>query len=107
MTLPRTAFQLRIRAGREADYDEAHRNVFPELLARLQEAGICNYSIFRRGQQLFLYMQVADFHAAQALLKNDPANLRWQAKMAELFEPVPDLQPGEDFAMMEEVFYLE
>ncbi len=106
MILPRAAFQLRIRAGREADYDEAHRNVFPELLSKLQEAGIRNYSIFRRGQQLFLYMQVADFAAAQALLKNDPANLRWQAKMAELFEPVPDLQPGEDFAMMEEVFFL-
>ncbi len=105
--LPRAAFQLRIRAGREAEYDEAHRHVFPELLAKLHEAGIRNYSIFRREQQLFLYMQVADFQAAQALLRDDPANLRWQAKMAELFEPVPGLQPGEGFAMMQEVFYME
>ncbi len=107
MTLARKAFQLRIRAGKEAAYDEAHRNVFPELLARLHEVGICNYSIFRRGQMLFLYMQVADFEAAQLQLRDDPANLRWQAKMAEIFEPVPDQKPGEDFALMEEVFYME
>jgi len=27
--------------------------------------------------------------------------------MSRLFEPVPDLQPGERFAMMKEVFRLE
>ncbi len=32
---------------------------------------------------------------------------RWQATMAPLFEPVPSLQPGERFAMMQEVFYME
>ena len=27
--------------------------------------------------------------------------------MGRLFEPVPDLEPGERFAMLREVFYLE
>jgi hypothetical protein len=34
-------------------------------------------------------------------------NLQWQKEMALLFEPVPGLRPGENFAMREEVFYLE
>jgi L-rhamnose mutarotase len=34
-------------------------------------------------------------------------NQRWQEFMGRLFEPVPDKQNGERFAMLKEVFYLE
>src|SRR5260221_7299737 len=104
--MPRTAFRLRIKPGKEQEYDIAHRNVWPALLAKLKEVGISNYSIFRRGQDLFLVMQVDDFDAAWCALDQDPTNLRWQKEMALLFELVPGLKPGERFAMMEEVFYL-
>jgi L-rhamnose mutarotase len=83
------------------------RNVWPDLLAKLKEVGISHYSIFRREQDLVLVMQVDDFDAAWQELDRDPTNLRWQQKMSELFEPVPDLQPNEKFAMFKEVFYLE
>jgi L-rhamnose mutarotase len=105
--MPRVAFRLRIRPNAIVAYDESHRRVWPELLARLKEVGISDYSIFRRGQDLFLVMRVDDFDKAWQALDQDPTNLRWQQEMAELFEPVPDLQPGERFAMMKEVFYLE
>jgi len=52
-------------------------------------------------------MQVEKFDQAWDQLANDPVNLRWQAEMAKYFEPVTDLKPGERFAMMKEVFYLE
>ena len=45
--------------------------------------------------------------AAWDALATDPVNLRWQAEMAKYFEAVPGLQPGERFAMMKEVFYME
>lgn len=51
--MPRAAFRLRIKPGKESEYDIAHRNVWPALLARLKEVGISNYSIFRREQDLF------------------------------------------------------
>jgi L-rhamnose mutarotase len=98
---------LRIKPGKEAEYDAAHRNVWPTLLSRLREVGISEYSIFRRDQDLFLVMRVIDFESAWRALDNDPTNLKWQQEMAKLFEPVPDLKPGEKFAMMEEVFYME
>jgi L-rhamnose mutarotase len=107
LTLPRVAFRLRIKPGAIEGYERAHGNVWPELLAKLKEVGISDYSIFRRGQDLFLVMRVLDFEAAWRKLENDPVNLRWQQEMAQYFEPVPDLQPGERFAMMKEVFYLE
>ena len=77
-------------------YDEAHRHVWPELLAELESVGVNNYSIFRRGQQLFLYMHVPDFDKAEAYLAVNEVNLRWQEKMAPLFEPVPDLSARRD-----------
>ncbi|MGB9461864.1 MAG: L-rhamnose mutarotase [Candidatus Acidiferrum sp.] len=105
--MPRTAFRLRIKPGKEKEYDAAHKNVWPALLAKLKDVGISNYSIFRREQDLFLVMQVNDFDAAWRALDRDPTNLKWQQEMASLFEPVPGLKPGEKFAMMTEVFYLE
>ncbi len=105
--MPRTAFRLRIKPGKEQEYDIAHRNVWPALLAKLKEVGISNYSIFRREQDLFLVMQVDDFEAAWRALDQDPTNLKWQREMSALFETVPGLKPREKFAMMQEVFYLE
>jgi len=104
--MPRGAFRLRIKAGRETEYDVAHRNVWPALLTKLKAVGISNYSIYRREQDLFLIMQVDNFDAAWRALDEDPTNQRWQKEMALLFEPVPGVKPGERFAMMEEVFYL-
>ena len=105
--LPRVAFRLRIKAGKEAEYDATHRSVSPALLSKLKEVGISEYSIFRREQDLFLVMQVEDFESAWRTLDKDPTNLKWQEEIAKLFEPAPDLKPGERFAMMKEVFYLE
>jgi L-rhamnose mutarotase len=105
--MPRVAFRLRIKPGKEQEYDIAHRNVWPALLAKLKAVGISNYSIFRRDQDLFLVMQVDDFDAAWRALDQDPTNLKWQQEMSKLFEPVSGLKPGEKFAMMEEVFYLK
>jgi L-rhamnose mutarotase len=105
--MARMAFRLRIKAGKEAEYDQEHKRVWPELLAKLKEVGLSEYSIFRRDQDLVLVMQVADFDAAWDALAKDLVNLKWQEKMAPLFETVPGLKPGERFAMMEEVFYLK
>ena len=66
-----------------------HKRVWPELLAKLKEVGICDYSIFRRGQDLTLVLRVDDFDKAWDELDRDPVNQRWQEFMGRLFEPVP------------------
>jgi L-rhamnose mutarotase len=104
--LQRVAFQLRIRLGKEEEYDEAHRHVWPELLKELERFEVSDYSIFRRGQQLFLYMHVPDFNALLEHLAASDVNQRWQREMARLFEPVPDLAANESVAMMQEVFFM-
>ena len=105
--MQRIAFQLRVKPGLEAAYDEAHTHVWPELIAELQACGVREYSIFRRGCELFLYMLVPDFEALLLHLAASDIDRRWQQAMAPLFEPVPSLGEGESFAMMEEVFYMQ
>jgi L-rhamnose mutarotase len=105
--MARYAFKLRIKAEAIVEYELEHQRVWPELLAKLKAVGISDYSIFRRGQDLVLSLRVENFEKARDELDKDPVNLRWQEFMARLFEPVPDQQPGERFAMMKEVFYLE
>ena len=105
-SMQRIAFQLRIRAGKEEAYDEAHRQVWPELLAELAEAGVREYSIFRRDQELVLYMLVPHFEVFLKHMEKSEVDRRWQAAMAPLFEPVLSLRPGERLAMMQEVFYM-
>jgi len=105
--MPRYAFQLRIRPDAIQEYEREHRRVWPELLARLKQVGISDYSIFRRGQELVLVLRVDDFDQAWDELDRDPVNQRWQQFMSRLFEPVPGLEPGERFAMMKEVFRLD
>src|SRR2546428_711232 len=105
--MARHAFKLRIRPDAIEEYEREHARVWPELLSKLKEVGISDYSIFRRGQELFLCLQADDFEKAWDQLDRDPVNQRWQASMSRLFEPVPDQRDGERFAMMKEVFYLE
>ena len=59
--MTRVAYMLRIREGMEEEYVEAHRNVWPDLIQHLQDVGFHNYSIFKRGLNLFVYVEVEDF----------------------------------------------
>jgi L-rhamnose mutarotase len=104
MFVARAAFCLKIRKGMGPAYDEAHRHVWPEMLALLKRAGVSSYSIFRRDEQLFLFMEVDDFNATWDQLDADPVNQRWQVAMKEFFEPA-ELRQGERLPMMEEVFH--
>ena len=104
--MPRYAFKLRIKADAIQEYEREHTRVWPELLQKLKDVGVSRYSIFRRGQDLVLSLTVDDFEKAWDELDRDPVNQRWQEFMSRLFEPVPDQQSGERFAMMKEVFYL-
>ena len=103
----RVAFQLQLRTDRIEEYDRAHQAVWPELLRELERFGVREYSIFRREQQLFLFMQVPDFQLLLAQLRGSEVNRRWQQAMAPLFEPVPGIGSDEEFAMMHEVFYMK
>ena len=100
----RSAFVLRVKPDRIDEYVEAHRNVWPEMLDALRNAGIRNYSIFLHGNLAFGYLESDDFDAAWQYMAAQDVNTRWQDAMAELLdERVPDEGPPP----LELVFRLE
>lgn len=107
MSLKRIAFLLQLKPGAGPDYDKAHVAVWPEMLALLRQAGISDYSIFRRDELLFLTFRIEeDFDVVWDRVEADPVNTRWQQAMSAYFLPHQQTRPGERFPFMQEVFYL-
>ncbi len=104
--MQRVAFQLRIRPDKIEEYEEAHRHVWPSLIEEMSSLGIVEYSIFRQGVQLFLYLRVTDWETTQERLKANPVNQGWQQAMAPLLEPSSGLHPGDTLTTMQEIFYM-
>ncbi len=100
----RSAFVLRVRPDKIDEYVEAHRKVWPEMLAALREAGVRNYTIFRRGNEVFGYFESDDLEAAAANMEAREVNARWQDTMAQLLEErVSNAGPP----TLEEIFRLD
>jgi L-rhamnose mutarotase len=89
------ALHTRLKPGSEADYEAQHEAIPTALDAALREAGVHSWRIWRDGRDLFHLVEVEDYHAMRAFLKDHPANIPWQAQMARLLE-VEDDYSGND-----------
>lgn len=62
----RAAYILTVRPGKEADYREVHRAVWPGLIEEAQKAGIRNHSVSMSGRTLFVYLEADDLEKSMA-----------------------------------------
>jgi L-rhamnose mutarotase len=104
--MERIGFRMRLLPGAEPEYVRRHAAVWPELLADLSAAGATNYSIFLDGEDLFGYLEVADFDAFRARMADSDADARWQPDMTSLIDPLTDPETGFHLRMRE-VFHLD
>ena len=90
-------------------YKEYHAAVWPEILAKITECNIRNYSIFHKDNQLFAYFEYigTDFNADMAKMAADPKTQEWWSVMEPMQRPVATRAEGEWWASMEEVFHLD
>jgi len=101
--MERVCFLLRVRPERREEYKARHREVWPEMLDALREAGWRNYSLFLGEDGLLVgYVETDDFEAAQRAMAATEVNDRWQREMAEFFGERAD----EGLVRLEEVFHL-
>ncbi|MCP1411178.1 L-rhamnose mutarotase [Paenarthrobacter sp. A20] len=89
------ALHTKLKPGAEEEYADAHQHIPPELVAALKDAGVRNWRIWRSGLHLFHVVDVDDYQSMRHALADHPANVPWQARMAELLE-VQDDYSGED-----------
>ena len=84
--MQRVAFVMHVKEGQEAEYVRRHREVWPQVLADLERAGVEQMNIFMAGRQLFLYMEVDDYAQAARILGECPESVRWEAYMEPIME---------------------
>ena len=84
--MQRVAFVMHVKEGQEAEYIRRHREVWPQVLADLERAGVEQMNIFMAGRQLFLYMEVDDYAEAARILGECPESVRWEAYMEPIME---------------------
>jgi L-rhamnose mutarotase len=101
-------FLGRIRPDRLAEYRLRHREVWPEMMRELREAGWANYSLFLADDGLLVgYLETDDFAAAQQRMAETDVNARWQAEMQPFFADLGGLRPDEGFRRLPEIFHLD
>lgn len=96
------------------EYKRLHDAVWPEILEKIKDCNIHNYSIFLRNLPdgnlyLFSYFEYigTDFEADAARMAADPKTQEWWAVCKPCQKPLSDCADGEWWASMEEVFHCD
>lgn len=105
--MERMAWRGRIKPGCKTEYIRRHNEIWPEMKALLKSAGICNYTIFADGDELFGYYECElGVGYAESRQAKSPVVARWNEYMADILElemdPVTGAQPK-----LEPVFRLD
>jgi L-rhamnose mutarotase len=109
--MKRMGMQLGVKPEHIAEYKRLHADVWPEVLAKIADCNIRNYSIFLRQPEnmMFAYFEYhgVDFAADSAKMAADPRTQDWWAINEPLQEPLKSRKAGEWWAPMEEVFHID
>lgn len=105
--MERYAWKGHIVPGQEEEYRLRHDNIWPEMVQVLKDAGICHYSIWRNGNELFGYYECEKGieHAARVQSESEVV-ARWDAYMKDILIMDKDPETGAQ-PLLEQVFWLE
>ena len=92
------AWTAKIKDGKKDEYIRRHNEIWPELVALLKEAGICNYTIWADGNKLFGYYECEKgIEFATKTQAQSPLVDKWNAYMKDVMEmeldPITGAQP--------------
>ena len=107
--MTRYASVIGMKPENRAEYERLHADVWPDVLAKIYECNIRNYSIYRYGELLFSYFEYigSDFDADMAKMAADPMTQKWWDVCKPLQSPVSDRADGEWWAAIPEVFHVD
>lgn len=112
--MKRYGMVLGLHPDRVDEYKKLHAAVWPDVLKKIANCHLQNYSIFLRhlddGQPyLFSYFEYTgdDFAADMAAMAADPVTQRWWSFCIPCQKPLANRSPGEWWAAMEEVFHTD
>lgn len=104
--MQRACFTFEIYPGQEAVYQRRHDEIWPEMVNDIREAGLRNYSLFRRGTQVVGYVEChPDIPTAFARMGQSEANARWAKWFQDVIVTLTD-ETGE-LRFHDEVWHLD
>lgn len=100
---------IRLRAERQQEYIEYHREVWPTVLATIEACNVRNYSIFLHNGMLIAYFEYhgSDFDADMRKMAADPETQRWWAIMDPMQQRLPEVPASEKWLNIPEVFHFD
>jgi L-rhamnose mutarotase len=102
--MERALFYLRLFPGTEAEYDRRHAAIWPELAAEIRGSGLRNMSGFRRGTDVWYYLEAhPDVRTAFAVHGPKPANQRWNHYFRDVIAEIAT--PDGELIWYQEVFH--
>ena len=105
--MERMAWKGRICPGKKDEYIRRHREIWPEMVKVLKDAGICNYTIFCNGDEVFGYYECSRGLAfAEKTQAESPVVDRWNESMKGILEMEMDPETGAQ-PKLEPVFRLD
>ena len=100
---------IKVKPEKIDEYKKLHADVWPEVLNKITECNIRNYSIYLIDNTLFSYFEYIgnDFNADMAIMAADPITQKWWDVCKPCQAPLESRSEGEWWANMEEVFHLD
>jgi len=107
--MKRFGMVIKLKPSSEEAYRKYHADVWPEVLDKIRDCNIANYSIFLKDGYLFGYFEYlgSDIKSDWARMAAHTRTQEWWAVMEPLQDPLETRKEGEWWAEMEEVFHLD
>lgn len=91
------------------EYEDHHKQVWPEIIDSIRGSGIEKMDIYRLGNRLVMVIEARDdfsFAKKEQLDRDNPKVVEWEALMWKYQQPLKDAREGEKWLVMEKIFSL-
>jgi L-rhamnose mutarotase len=107
----RIGWLIGIKPEKIAEYKTLHAEVWPEVLSKISQCGIRNYTIYLREPENLLFAHFEyhgeNFEADMASMAEDEATRRWWQLTDPCQQRLDSCAEGQWWAPMEEVFHCD
>jgi L-rhamnose mutarotase len=92
------------------EYEQYHKNVWPENEKNILDSGVINLEIYRVGNRMFMILEVEDSFTFERKAAMDASNQKvqeWEKLMWKFQQPLPGSKPGEKWVLMDKIYQLK
>lgn len=92
-----------------AEYENYHKDVWPEIIKSIKDSGIEFLDIYRTGNRMFMIIEADDNFSFEKKFSMDATNPKvqeWENLMWKFQQALPWAKTGEKWILMDKIFEL-